>query len=242
MTKILVLLSAMVFLIAPGIEASTIFIEGNFEEARLKAKKEGKMLILDFYAAWCMPCRFMEQTTFADENVSTLINEKFVPLKIDIDDFDGYALKEHFGVKVLPTLLIFNSDGKVIERIEETLSPSRMQEVLHKSLKAFTPVVHATNTSPKKNTTTTEKENHSFTDKRANYKIQLGLYQSYRNTLKFYNELVGIIKDPIIILHDYKAGSVVYRVMVGNFENTRDAHFYLTELREKHGIEGHIYM
>ncbi len=225
--------------VAVSANSATKFIESNFEEAREKAQREGKMLLLDFYASWCAPCRFMESTTFKDEEVSTILNEKFVPLKIDIDDFDGYALKEHFRVKVLPTFLIFSSDGKVIERVEETLSPSRMKSILEKSLATFRPVIRATNISP----TETVTESNAYMNKRmSSYKIQLGMYSSYESTLRFYNEIAGLIKDPVIILHDYKGGSIVYRVLIGNFGSTTDAHFYLSELKEKYGIEGHIYM
>ena len=219
--------------------ASTRFIESNFEEARAMAEREGKMLLLDFYAAWCAPCRFMESTTFKDEEVSKLLNERFVPLKIDIDDFDGYALKEHFGIKVLPTFLIFSSDGKIIERVEETLSPTRMKELLNRSLATFTPVMQPENISPKE---TLAANKTVIRDRMSSYKIQLGMFSSYQRTLQFYNELVGKISDPIIILHDYKGGSIVYRVLIGNFNSTNDAHFYLSELKEKYGIDGHIYI
>ena len=234
-----IIMCALFILVSLSAHSSTKFIESNFEEAREKAHREGKMLLLDFYAAWCAPCRFMENTTFKDAEVSAILNEKFVPLKIDIDDFDGYALKEHFGVKVLPTFLIFSSDGKVIERVEETLSPSRMKDILEKSLSTFRPVIRATNVSPKE---TNKSKIATAAEKMSSYKIQLGMFSSYESTLRFYNKLAGQIKDPIIILHDYKGGRIVYRVLVGNFENTNEAYFYLSDLKEKYGIDGHIYL
>lgn len=218
--------------------SSTKFIESNFEEARNRAQREGKMLLLDFYASWCAPCRFMETTTFKDEQVSEILNEKFIPLKINIDDFDGYALKEHFGVKVLPTFLIFSSDGKVIERVEETLSPTKMTNILEKTLRSFKPVIKPANVSPKK-----VKAQAAIA--RANgisYKIQLGMYGSYEETLRFYNKISGLLNEPIIILHDYKGGNIIYRVLIGNFQSTNDAHFFISELKENFGLEGHIFM
>ena len=219
--------------------SSTKFIVNNFEEARQRAEKEGKMLLLDFYASWCAPCKFMETTTFQDDRVSDLLNEKFVPLKIDIDDFDGYALKEHFDIRVLPTFLIFGSDGKVIERVEETLSPSKMVELLEKNLAQFTPVVKPANISP---STDTKRSSSAHTAHIAKYKIQLGMYRSYESTLDFYNKMTRKLDEPVIILHDYKGGKVMYRVLIGSFSNTEEAHFYLSDLKRDYGIEGHIYI
>lgn len=233
----LITLVMMLFIVGTA-HSSTRFIVNNFEEARNKAQQEGKMLLLDFYASWCAPCRFMESTTFKDERVSDLLNEKFVPLKIDIDDFDGYALKEHFDIRVLPTFLIFDSEGKVIERVEETLSPTNMVELLEKNLANYSPTIKPTNVSPSK-----AKVKKVAPEKyQATYKIQLGMYQSYEATLKFYNKMARKLDDPVIILHDYKGGSVMYRVLIGNFSSTEEAHFFLSDLKKDHDIDGHIYI
>ena len=233
----LITLVMLLFIVGTA-NSSTRFIVNNFEEARAKAQREGKMLLLDFYASWCAPCRFMESTTFKDERVSDILNEKFIPLKIDIDDFDGYALKEHFDIRVLPTFLIFDSDGKVIERIEETLSPSNMIKLLEKNLAAYRPVIRPTNVSPSTRATDERRtERHMAT-----YKIQLGMYNSYQETLNFYNKMSRKLDDPVIILHDNKGGSVMYRVLIGNFTSTEEAHYFLSDLKNEHNIDGHIYI
>ncbi len=239
MTANRMIMCITLFLCVTTAHSTTNFIVNNFEEARQRAEKEGKMLLLDFYASWCAPCRFMESTTFEDERVSHLLNEKFVPLKIDIDDFDGYALKEHFDIRVLPTFLIFGSDGKVIERIEETLSPTKMVALLEKNLAQFTPVIQPANVSPSKSTQVASVADTNHTPK---YKVQLGMYRSYESTLSFYTKMSKKLDDPVIILHDYKGGNIMYRVLIGSFKTTEEAHFYLSDLKEEHGIDGHIYI
>ncbi len=240
------IISLVLIVLGLPLVANTNFFSGNLESAQLKAQMEGKMLFIDFYASWCAPCKWMEQTTFADASVSNLINERFVALKVNIDDFDGYALKEHFEVTVLPTMLIFNEDGKVIERIEETLSPSRMQEILERSLASFSPKLHEPNISPSMALEMAEKEVRKSkfvpSTHQTTYKLQLGMFSSYERTLMYYNQISGLIEDPVIIMHDYKAGQVVYRVLIGNFNSTSAAHFYQSDLKQKFNIDSHIYI
>lgn len=106
------------------------FIEGSLGLAIQKAGNEGKLLFVEFGAQWCMPCRFMEQNTFKDRDVATYMNDNYVPVKIDIDDFDGYAYKQKYHVEALPTFLIFNSEGKVIDRYEQSMAPSNLMSIL----------------------------------------------------------------------------------------------------------------
>ena len=240
-------LLALILLSQQLIWSSNIrFHTGTFEAAKDKAQNEGKMLLIDFYASWCAPCKWMEQTTFKDPKVVETVNEKFIPLKINIDDFDGYALKKHFGVNVLPTILIFNEEGKIIERIEETLSPVKMLNLLDKSVAAYTPKLHAKNKSPKDVVKNALKDSKrapfKLASQKSNYKLQLGLFGSYESTLSFYNEISAVVEEPIVILHDYKGSSVVYRVLLGNFSSTHEAHFYKSSLKEKYNIDSHLYL
>lgn len=106
------------------------FINGSLSLAIQKAGQEGKLLFVEFGAQWCMPCKFMDENTFKDGEVISYISDNYVPVKIDIDDFDGFVYKEKYKVEALPTFLIFNSEGKVIERYEQSMAPSNLLNVL----------------------------------------------------------------------------------------------------------------
>jgi len=106
------------------------FINGSLSLAIQKAGQEGKLLFVEFGAQWCMPCKFMDENTFRDGEVISYISDNYVPVKIDIDDFDGFAYKEKYKVEALPTFLIFNSEGKVIERYEQSMAPSNLLNIL----------------------------------------------------------------------------------------------------------------
>lgn len=98
----------------------------SFSSAKQKAAREGKILLVDFTATWCMPCRWMDETTFSDRQVLSYLRENYVSIKVDIDDFDGFALKQQYKVSSLPTMIFFSSDGRQVDRVEEGIGASEM--------------------------------------------------------------------------------------------------------------------
>lgn len=108
------------------------FYKGDLNAVKDLAKAEGKLYVYDFVANWCSPCKLMDETTYTDPTLSQYISDNYVVAKVDIDDFDGFALKDKYKVTVLPTILIFNQEGKVVGRYEESLSASKMMDILKK--------------------------------------------------------------------------------------------------------------
>ena len=110
----------------------TFFHKGDFEQVKAKAAQEGKLFFVDFYADYCYACKLMDETTFVDEKLKAYVKDNYVPYKVHILDFDGIDLKEKYNINVLPTILIFNSEGKLVGRYESMLGPTRMIEELEK--------------------------------------------------------------------------------------------------------------
>ena len=128
---IYLLLASLLFMSAKNPTSQGIeFFQGSFTSAKLKASQEGRLFFLDFTASWCTPCRWMEETTFTDPTLAAYVKENYVALQVDIDDFDGFALKQEYNIQILPSLLIFNSRGELLGQYEESLSPSSMLEIL----------------------------------------------------------------------------------------------------------------
>ena len=110
--------------------AAKVDFRTSLSTGKQQAAQEGKLYFIDFVASWCMPCRWMDETTFSDQQVSDYINANYIPIKVDIDDFDGFALKQQYNIKLLPTILVFDSQGKLLSRYEESLAPSKMLQIL----------------------------------------------------------------------------------------------------------------
>lgn len=96
--------------------AQTNFRNITFEEAVAAAKAEKKLVFIDFYATWCMPCKRMAVEVFPQPAVGEYMNETFVSLKIDAEK-EGKELAVTYGVQAYPTFVVVDTDRKEVARI-----------------------------------------------------------------------------------------------------------------------------
>lgn len=97
--------------------------------AKTKAKHEGKPLFLDFTAAWCAACKEIEAHTFPDERVQEAA-ARYVAVKMDLTDDSDPAVErayDEFGIRGLPVLLLFDSQGNEAKRFfGDFVSPEQL--------------------------------------------------------------------------------------------------------------------
>jgi thiol:disulfide interchange protein DsbD len=93
----------------------------DLEQEIAAATAQGKPVMLDLYADWCVACKEFEAITFKDANVLARMN-KIVLLQADVTKSDkvDVALLEKYNVLGLPTLLMFNEQGEQREDLRVT--------------------------------------------------------------------------------------------------------------------------
>ncbi len=81
------------------------------------AQAKGKMVMLDFYADWCVSCKEMERFTFPDAKIQAKLKNTLL-LKADVtaNNDEDKALLKRFGLFGPPGILFFNSQGR--EQVE----------------------------------------------------------------------------------------------------------------------------
>ena len=72
------------------------------------ARQQNKMLMLDFYADWCVYCKKMESTTFQSDNVISAL-DNFIVLQADVTEMDAEdeALLKAYKIPAPPAILFF---------------------------------------------------------------------------------------------------------------------------------------
>ena len=90
------------------------FFKGTFSEALVKAKQENKILFVDFYAVWCVPCKKMAKTVFTQEEVGKYFNEHFISLQLDAEKGENVDIAKNYKVAAYPTVAFIAPDGKAL--------------------------------------------------------------------------------------------------------------------------------
>ncbi|MPM34799.1 Thioredoxin [bioreactor metagenome] len=76
-----------------------------------KIRKSEKLVVMDFFATWCGPCKML---TPIFESLSNEMSDKVYFAKVDIDR--SVEIAEEYKIVSIPTMIIFKN-GKEVQRI-----------------------------------------------------------------------------------------------------------------------------
>ena len=83
----------------------------SLPNAMKSASKDKKVIMVDFWATWCGPCKQMLATTYKDKAVVEKAKQ-FVPVLVDVDKQGALAKK--YGVEAIPTVIFLDGKGNVL--------------------------------------------------------------------------------------------------------------------------------
>lgn len=91
----------------------------DVQTALANAKREGKPVVIDFYADWCTSCKVIAATTLRDAHVRAAMND-FLLIKIDLtaNNAENKALLDYYNVIAPPTFLFYDAQGHALEALQ----------------------------------------------------------------------------------------------------------------------------
>jgi thioredoxin-related protein len=113
------------------VHAQEIAWRQSYAAARKEATQTGRPLLLDFGFDACVWCRKQDATTFRDPRVVKLLNEGFIPVKIDAQRDDRVV--RALGIESFPSLVLGSAEGKVLGRHEGYADVSQLTALLGKA-------------------------------------------------------------------------------------------------------------
>lgn len=123
--------------ILPKSEPKILFSQFEMENF-LKEKNAGKLIMVDFYANWCIPCKEMEHKTFSNKEIQETL-KNFVLYQVDLTKEPKGSIKsfvEEMDIQGIPTILFFKN-GEEIEnlRLVGYEGPEEFKKRLENALK-----------------------------------------------------------------------------------------------------------
>ena len=91
----------------------------SWEKVVKDAKEQNKLIFVDCYTTWCGPCKRLAAEVFPREDLGTYVNERFVSVKYDVERGNGLEFAKQYRdlIHGFPTLLLIDTEGKVLNRI-----------------------------------------------------------------------------------------------------------------------------
>ncbi|MCF0224398.1 MAG: thioredoxin family protein [Fibrobacter sp.] len=129
-----------------GAEVKTRLVKWRDYTAALdSAKEHPKLIFVDLYADWCVPCRIMDKNVYSDPTVASLLNNQFYAVKLDADSQDTIVCdgqkktvqRCYFDVwelSALPAFVLVAPKGLSILTVTDSMSPQEMQVLLYQFL------------------------------------------------------------------------------------------------------------
>jgi len=93
-----------------------------------RAAREHRFLLVDGAAEWCHWCHVMDETTYRDPEVGQVLRDRFLAIRVDIDERPDIA--ERYGDWGWPATILLSPDAEELGKFRGYLPPEKLRDIL----------------------------------------------------------------------------------------------------------------
>ena len=108
---------------AHGPRSGKLAWASDWDDAFARAKRDNRVVMVEFYADWCVWCKRLESTTFTNPDVVGLLADRAVPVKVD-GEREGRVLAGKYRIDGYPTIVFLSADERELGRVPGFLEPA----------------------------------------------------------------------------------------------------------------------
>lgn len=107
-------------------KADIRFLENSLSVAMQQAKAQQKIIFVDAFTVWCVPCKQLRKTTFKDPELAAYFNNNFINVSLDAEKGEGIPFAARYSLKGYPTLYFINAEGELIAKNEGLINAAAL--------------------------------------------------------------------------------------------------------------------
>jgi YHS domain-containing protein/thiol-disulfide isomerase/thioredoxin len=116
------MLASLLLTLSASAQEAGVHWQQDIETAKSMARDSGRLVLVHVVADGCGPCHALESNVFAQPGVGAAIEQKFVPVKLNANEFP--AIAQGFGITRVPTDVILTPDGQILSKAISPATPS----------------------------------------------------------------------------------------------------------------------
>ena len=215
------------------------FATNTIEDILLQAQEEDKHIFIHFSASWCLPCQILNDQL---ESHPEIVKEIYIELELNYDEPNDHEWFVRYGVQCLPTMIVIDDMGQIIDRMDGTGSLAEVKSFLQRNSKyqngklvskdlSNIGVLESKVLFSNKNVKAVKKD---FVV--SDFSIQFGAFSSYDNAQKLSGILLSKENINTIILEESTNGKMLYKVRQTFFSDNKTGTSYVESYKKK-GID-----